>query len=71
MLSSGCATAVSDPVLPPLDAYAPAVQSRAADELSALGPSCPRTEAPPGCSAVATLIADYLTLRDRIRAAAE
>ena len=70
ILLTACARENSNPVvMPALEQYALDVQTRAAYELDALPPPCPRTEAPPGCSALATMIPDYLTLRNRIRAA--
>ena len=67
-LSTSCARVVSDPVLPPLQPYSPDVQALAADELESLGLPCPPDIVIPGCSAVARLVIDYGTLRDRIRA---
>jgi predicted small lipoprotein YifL len=64
---TACGTKSSNLVLPPLEHYTAEVQNRAADELEALGPPCPRTEVTPDCSAVKTLINDYKTMRDRIR----
>ena len=51
----GCATTISS--CPPLRAYTPAFQERAAAELAGL----------PAESALAEMIADYGQLRDRVR----
>jgi len=53
---------------PPLYAYSPAFQTRAAAELDALSQTaCDRQEPTPGCSAIRRLIADYKTDRDGLR----
>ena len=55
-------------VTPPLENYDPVVLSHAADELDKLGAACPRTSIDDNCSALVTLINDYKTLRDKIKA---
>ena len=55
---AGCAGAGSD-VLPPLKAYSPETQAKAADELEAL----------PEGAVLPMFMADYAVLREQIRAA--
>ena len=69
-LLSGCGTKISSVVATPdLYQYAPEIQQRAANELTDLGPPCPRTTFVAGCSAVKTMVMDYGKVRDQIRAA--
>ena len=56
-------------VTPPLVDYSADVQSHAADEMDKLSHACPRDAVTPACSALARMIADYGTLREKIRAA--
>ena len=55
-------------VTPPLENYDPVVLNHAADELDKLGAACPRTSIDGNCSALVTLINDYKTLRNKIKA---
>ena len=50
--------------------YAPEFQAAVAAEYAALPPSCQANDAdtPPGCSALKSMINDYLHLRRRLRA---
>lgn len=68
-LLSACATGTPDTIIvsPGLIQYAPEVQERAADELERLGPACPPVEVTEDCSAVKTLVNDYIWTRDKIR----
>ncbi len=56
-------------VTPPIVEYSKDIQSRAADELDKLSHACPRDVVTPDCSALSRMIADYGTLRQKIRAA--
>ena len=60
-----------DPVIvtPPIVEYSKDIQSKAADELDKLSHACPRDVVTPDCSALSRMIADYGTLRQKIRAA--
>lgn len=58
LLLTGCGGGISNPACPPLVAYSPEEQARAADSLEAL---------PPG-AALRKMIDDYGTLRAMIRA---
>jgi hypothetical protein len=56
--------------LPPLYAYSPEFQARAADEMAALAPvECAKlVKDASGCSALRTIGADYGTVRKKLRA---
>ncbi len=56
-------------VTPPIVEYSKDIQSKAADELDKLSHACPRDVVTPDCSALSRMIADYGTLRQKIRAA--
>jgi hypothetical protein len=58
-------------IVPPMQEYGTAVQSKAADELDLLKSPCPADIVVPNCSALARMIIDYGVLRDKIRAAAD
>ena len=55
-------------VTPPIVSYSASLQDRAADELEHLTP-CARDTVVKNCSAIARMILDYGTLRQKIRAA--
>jgi hypothetical protein len=66
---TACAKAPSSGfVLPPVGPYSAEVQTKAADELDAMGPPCPHDVVITGCSAVHRMIIDYKDMRDRTRA---
>jgi len=73
MCMTGCAAVVSE--APPLEQYTPAFLNAAADEIfpkcdnrPCFKPACPVNDAHEGCSAMRTLIIDYVQLRDKIKA---
>lgn len=82
MLTTACQRESFDAVIvetPDLVEYAPEVQTRALEEMRALGwtkeagearvPPCPAAEVIAGCSALRTFVNDYKRTRDQIRAA--
>jgi hypothetical protein len=74
MLLPGCDKASGDPPVitaPDLQDYSKPVQSRAADELEAIGlPPCSpqQVEQLDKCSAIKLMMPQYLRLRDKVRA---
>lgn len=69
LLLTACSTEPSNPYRadPKIEQYAKEVQLRAAGELKATPPSCPRTHVIADCSAVKLLVNDYKTMRDKLR----
>ena len=75
LLVSACARGASDGeasavVVPRLASYSEAWQARLLQELEAAGAPCHRQDPAPSCVAWPQGIADDLTLRDQVRAAA-
>ena len=66
---AACTTAPSNGDAPLVASYTPAFQAAVATEYDILPPACQPNDptTPPGCSALKTLINDYLLLRDRLR----
>lgn len=70
LFSTACAGPGSDGDALLVVGYAPEFQAAAAAEYEALPPSCQANDAdtPPGCSALKSMINDYLHLRRQLRA---
>ncbi len=70
LFSTACAGPGSDGDALLVVGYTPDFQAVAAAEYQALPPSCQTNDAttPPGCSALKSMINDYLHLRQRLRA---